>query len=199
VGRRVGAWRKLAVLAVALVALSITFASVFVYYPVTATISPVPPPVKFEPGTNAGQADLSGTIGVSIGVDETSLTVTIHPTYQTAIYKNVSVIKNYDTKSYNVWIIVRTAANLPSGSNLSVCFVKSPYSRSTTNFPVPQYTGTMECVSLTATGTYSIGTLDAEEKWEVDVYSYIPEGASLPSTTEARIHLVYSPSSETPP
>jgi hypothetical protein len=53
--------RNLLSLALALltaVALSIAFAAVFSYYPVSIAISPVLPPVYFASGKNAGQNDL---------------------------------------------------------------------------------------------------------------------------------------------
>ncbi|MGC9011912.1 hypothetical protein, partial [Thermogladius sp.] len=91
--------RVLALVAVA-VFTSIVFASVFVYYPVSVTVSPVSPPVYFEYGTNANQPDLGGanTIDVTLGANKTSLTITIHPTYWVSYYKNVSLIVNGDSK-----------------------------------------------------------------------------------------------------
>ena len=58
------------------------FASVFVYYPATITVSPVIPPVVFATGSNAGQPDLGygNTIQVITGSNGTKLDVTIHPT-----------------------------------------------------------------------------------------------------------------------
>jgi hypothetical protein len=196
------------------VVISIAFASVFVYYPMAVTLQPVSPPVYFVAGTNSNQDDLgSGNkISVSIGSNGASLNITVHPTYQTTIYKNVTKIVNSDSKAYYVWINIRwtnisitasplgsTFSTQNSQSNITICFVSS--SRSTSDFPTPSYTVDVKCVSLQSTGLTKIGTLPAGGSWEIDLYVYIPEGASgITSTTyTALIHLIYTPSGETPP
>jgi len=196
------------------VVISIAFASVFVYYPMAVTLQPVQPPVYFATGTNSDQDDLgSGNkISVSIGSNAMSLNITVHPTYQTAVYKSVAKIVNSDSKAYNVYIYVRwtnisitanplgsTFSTQNSQSNITICFVSS--SRSTSGFPTPGYTVDYKCVSLQSTGLTYIGSLSAGGSWDIDLYVYIPEGAyGITSTTyTALIHLIYTPSSETPP
>jgi len=96
------------------VVISIAFASVFVYYPMEVKLRPVSPPVYFAAGTNSNQDDLGNgnTISVSIGSNGGSLIVTVHPTYQTAVYKSVAKIVNSDSKAYNVYVYVKRALHL---------------------------------------------------------------------------------------
>jgi len=202
------------------VVISIAFASVFVYYPMAVTLQPVEEPIYFVESTNSNQNDLGGigrvytsnTISVSIGSNGTSLNITVHPTYQTAVYKSVAKIVNRDQKGYDVWINIRwtnisitasplgsTFSTQDSQSNITICFVGS--SRSTSGFPTPGYTVDVKCVSLQSTGLTKIGSLPAGGSWDIDLYVYIPEGAyDITSTTyTALIHLIYTPSGETPP
>jgi hypothetical protein len=205
------------------VVISIAFASVFVYYPMAVTLQPVSPPVYFAAGTNSNQNDLgssggtSNTIYVSIGSNKTSLTITVHPTYQTAVYKSVARIVNGDSKAYNVWIYIRdtnisiTASPLGStfstqsqSSDVKICFRSSSTSgKTTSDFPTPGYTNVITCVSLQSTGLTYIGSLLASSSWDIDLYVYIPEGAYgiTSNTYTALIHLIYTTasSSETPP
>lgn len=179
---------------------SIGFASVFAYYPMTVTLTPVAPPVYFELGSNANKEDLGtgNIIQVTLGDSKASATVTIHPTRQTTYYKDVIKIKNDDNKAYRVYIRIVEPANLAlAGSKAQICFFKGG-ARGMTGHPEPSPTG-VDCYSLTSTGTYGVGTLSADGTWEVDFYVYIPEGGTLPSQTTAKLYLIYSPSEETPP
>jgi len=89
--------RKLIALLAIATLISIVNASVFVYYPITLTISPQNPPVVFLEGSNAGGNDLWGnTITVNTG-DGTSLTIEVHPTLQKNYYYNITEIKNNDS------------------------------------------------------------------------------------------------------
>ena len=201
------------------VVISIAFASVFVYYPMAVTLKPVQRTVYFEKGSNADKDDLGSgnSISVSIGSNATSLNITVHPTYQTAVYKSVARIRNDDSKAYNVSINVRSSItpitgtgsafstqNSQTQSNITICFVGS--SRSTSGFPTPDYSVDVKCVSLQSTGLTNIGLLNGGDSWEIDLYVYIPEGASgiISNTYTAQIHLIYTPyngqpSSESPP
>lgn len=185
---------------VAVLMMSYAFASVFVYYPVNVNLSPVSPPIRFLDGSNANQNDLGGggspyasnTIGVTIGSDGASLTLTLHPTKQHNYYRNVSLIQNTDGKAYYITIRVNTAASLPSGSVARLLI----YDR-------PSGGAKVADVSLLATGdTSATATISASgtpgSVWRIDLYIFIPEG-STPSATSANIQLIYSPSSETPP
>jgi len=199
-----------AVLAIAALLLSsLGFASVFTYYPVTVNISPVAPPVNFTAGSNAGQPDLGAgnTIGVSLGPSGASATITIHPTFQTTYYKNITLIKNWESgagaKAYKVYIKVVSQASLPSGSTAKIYIYSQGATRSLTGFPNPAPdSGTyVASVSLLSTGTTPtfIGTLNAGSAWEVDVLVYIPESSTTPGSTTAQIQLIYTPSGEEPP
>jgi hypothetical protein len=186
-------------LAIAII-LSYAYSSVFVYYPINVSLQPVSPPVKFLAGSNANRDDLGGggspyvsnTIGVSIGSDGASLTLTLHPTKQHNYYRNVSLIQNTDGKAYYITIRVNTAANLTSGSQARLLIYDAPSG------------GTKVAdVSLLATGdTSATATIAASGNpgsiWRIDLYIFIPEGSSV-SATSASLQLIYSPSNETPP
>jgi len=197
--------RNLLSLALALltaIALSIAFAAVFSYYPVSITISPVSPPVYFEYGKNANQSDLGTgkTITVTVGSSKTSVSITIHPTYRVTYYKNVTLIVNSDTsKAYNIYLRVATpAAKLSSGASAVVYVYSKNASRSLSGYPTPTPSGYVESVDLTSAGTTWIGYLSGGSAYEIDIYVYIPEGTS-PSQTSAGLLLIASPSSESPP
>ena len=182
------------------IALSIAFAAVFSYYPVSITISPVSPPVYFATGENAGQDDLwaNNKITVSVGSNRTSVSITIHPTYQVTYYKNVTLIVNNDTKAYNISLRVASVASLPSGASAVVYVYSKNASRSLSGYPKPTPSGYVKNVSLTSTGTTWIGYLSRGSAYEIDIYVYIPEGTS-PSSISAGLLLIASPSSESPP
>ncbi|MEM2671811.1 MAG: hypothetical protein QXI64_10165 [Sulfolobales archaeon] len=190
----------LVAVSIAVLAISHVFASVFVYYPVTVNLSPVSPPIKFLAGSNANQNDLGGggspyvsnTIGVTIGSDGASLTLTLHPTKQHNYYRNVSLIQNTDGKAYYITIRVNTAASLPSGSVARLLI----YDR-------PSGGAKVADVSLLATGdTSATATISASGNpgsvWRIDLYIFIPEGSTA-SATSASLQLIYSPSNEAPP
>ncbi|MCE4603169.1 MAG: hypothetical protein F7B18_08295 [Desulfurococcales archaeon] len=76
----------------------IVLASVFVYNPITGQLVTTAPAIIFQPGTNAGQADLGGnTITVSLSPSQTSASVLLHPTYQITYYKDILEVNNTDT------------------------------------------------------------------------------------------------------
>ncbi|MCS7366871.1 MAG: hypothetical protein NDF52_03225 [archaeon YNP-WB-062] len=194
--------RRAVVLALAAtIILSIAFSSVFVYYPITAQISPVSPPVILDSGSNAGKSDLSGsnTIGVSIGTNKTSATITIHPTYQASYYENVTIIRNTDSKSYTVTLKVYTAVSgLPSDSKVLLYLFSKGATRSlsgwSSNNLAPASDSYLAVLDLTQTTTATV-TLSGGSIVEVDILVYIPEGYKMPtSTVTANIYLVYTPS-----
>ncbi|MGC9069126.1 MAG: hypothetical protein ACP5IZ_09165 [Thermoprotei archaeon] len=181
---------------------SIAFASAFQYYPTYITLSPVAPPVTFDNGKNANQPDLgpTNTITVTLGANKTSLSITIHPTYQTAYYKNTTIIINTDTKAYNIYMRVTTPATLPAGSSATIYVYNKGATRTLTGFPTPAPSGEyIATVSLLTTGTTLIGSLSASGVYEIDIYTVIPEGVTLPAQTTANVLLIYTPSGETPP
>jgi hypothetical protein len=184
------------------IALSIAFAAVFSYYPVSIAISPVSPPVYFATGSNANTNDLGAdnTIAVSVGSSNTNVSITIHPTYQVTYYKNVTLIVNSDSKAYNISLRVVTAASLSSGARAVVYVYNKNATRSLSGYPPTlEPSGYVKNVSLTSTGTTYIGSLSGGSVYEIDIYVYIPEGTRLPSSTTASLLLIASPSSESPP
>lgn len=178
--------RKLLLLAL-LIALpiSVAVAAVFIYYPMHVNVQQLAPPVQFATGTNSGQSDLEGqTIGVSIGENKTSVTLSLHPTYQRAYYKDILHIKNTGTSTYQVYVRVDTPISLPTGGYAKMYIIT----------PSNTYT-----VDLTTTGTTTIGSMASGADWQVDVEIYIPEGNPT-ITGSASVSLIYTPETgETPP
>jgi hypothetical protein len=136
---------------------------------------------------------------VNVGSNSTSVSITIHPTYQVTHYKNVTLIVNSDTKAYNIYLRVASAASLPSEASAVVYVYSKGASRSLSGYPKPTPSGYVNSVDLTSTDTTYIGSLSGGSAYEIDIYVYIPEGTRLPSSTTARLLLIASPSSESPP
>ncbi len=166
--------------------IAVVNASVFTYYPITLNVSPVTPPIVFSSGTNTSQPDLRGNkIYVNIGPNNASLTITVHPTYQTTYYKNITIIKNLDTKAYYIAIRVTTPL---SGPTLAQMLIYDNANK------------LVFTVDLLTTGTYPANPvlLSAGAWYRIDLKFTYPEGSELTSST-AQVQLIYSPSSETPP
>jgi hypothetical protein len=183
-------------LAIAII-LSYAFASVFVYYPITVYLSPVSPPIVFQYGSNANEDDLGdgNTIGVSIGSDGASLTLTLHPTSHHNYYKDVSRIENTDGKAYYITIRVITAipaAGLPSEFRAVLLIYDESSGARVANVNLLATGDTSASATISAYG-------DPGSVWRIDLYIYIPEGSSISGTLTASLQLIYSPSSETPP
>ncbi|MEM1745405.1 MAG: hypothetical protein QXL08_00785 [Candidatus Nezhaarchaeales archaeon] len=187
-------------------------ASVFAYYPFQLTVSPVSPPVTFEYGSNANQDDLGSTgsssnkIKVSISPSGTSVTVEIHPTYNTTYYKNVTLLRNSDSKAYKVYLIIsEKQESLPSGSEVYLIVYNSSATRNLTGYPNPEpasntYVNKIELVNTDTDTPTSIGTLNGDAVWEFDFLVRIPEGNSIENaSTIFKMHIVYTPSAEAPP
>jgi len=153
--------------------------------------------VTFKLGSNANQPDLQSpnTIDVSIGANKTSVSLTVHPTYQTVYYKNISLIANNDAKAYNMAIKVDTPiSGLPSGSVAKAYIYAAGATRTLSGSPPAPRSGYIAVVDLTTSGLTTIGSLSSGSDYEIDIYTYIPEGTTLPSSpTTAQLYLVYSP------
>ena len=177
--------KKIAFLVAVLAFLAIpVMASVFVYLPINMRLTQISPPITFALGTNANQADLEGnTIGVSLGTNSSSATLSLHPTYQTTYYEDILKINDAGTKNYNVTLRVVTPVSLPSGG-----WAKLIVKTGTTTYSI----------DLTTSGDTSLGTIASGSSWQVDVEIYIPEGNAL-VTTSASLQLIYTPESGTPP
>ena len=178
-------FKSIVILAFSL-AVAIAFASVFVYYPITLDTSPVAPPVKFDPGSNAGQPDLSGSITVNIGANGTSVSITLHPTYQKTYYKNITIINNTAATAFHIWIRVNTQVSLNPGDTAVMNIYDS----------LGNFVGT---VDLTVTGDTYVGQVSGNDWFRIDVEYNIAEGNLLPSLSTADIEIIYSPVYETPP
>ncbi|MEM2528219.1 MAG: hypothetical protein QXG40_02350 [Ignisphaera sp.] len=168
---------------------SIAFASVFAYYPLTITVSPQAPGVRFGAGSNAGEPDIGtgNTISTTIGQNGTSVSITIHPTYQENYYKNVTVITNSDNNAMNVYLIFDSvSSNLPT--------VKLFVYEGTTKVTV------LDIASQSIGTPIRVGQIASGKTWQIDLYVKIPEGTSITGAQyQVTARLVYTPSSETPP
>ncbi|AFH42359.1 hypothetical protein [Fervidicoccus fontis] len=168
------------------VALAVVYASVFVYNPVTLSLSPVSNPIQLLAGTNAGSHDLvsGNTITVTPGNNQSSLSITIHPTYQYTDYENIAIIKNTDSQSYNVWISVNNPiSGLPSGSHV---------------YLIVNGTIKGDLLTLSSSSPLNLGTLSGGNEYVIGLHVYIPEGSTLPSSASGSLYIIYSPSPETP-
>lgn len=101
---------------IATILVSVVFASVFVYYPVTVNVSPTTPPVVFSEGSNSRGKDLYGTtIEVTIDPTGTSASVTLHPTYQKTYYADILRIKNQDAGNA-YYVRIKVAETILNGN-----------------------------------------------------------------------------------
>ncbi len=183
----------------ALVLLSVVVAAVnaavFVYNPVNLNLSTVKPPIIFEEGSNAGGSDLGGNnIGVDISSSHTGVTITVHPTYGTTYYKNITVIENQGTETY--YVAFKVEDSLYDSKISSALLIVKDQSGTT------KYT-----LDLTNTGTTDWAlTLNGGVKYYVDLSITIdgstgsPDQAPSLGDTQAKVSLIYSPqNTESPP
>jgi hypothetical protein len=181
--------RVFAALLLPLILLAIAYSGVFVHYPVSVSTSPVSPPVIFLPGSNANAQDIRGNniIEVAISPQNTSLSITVHPTFQNNYYRNVSLIANIDIKAYNVTIRVTTPlSGYPPGSMARLLIFDSPSDGNQ-----------LASVDLLGTGDTFISQISAGGIWRIDLFIVIPE-PTLPQNSTAKLLLIYSPTSEAP-
>jgi len=189
--------RLIALIGIA-IAIAIINATVFVYYLMQINVSTVPPPIIFSLGSNANKPDLGtgNTIMASISNANTSLDITVHPTYQTNYYKDIARIVNLDTsKSY--YIYVKVSDPLSPGGNLT-----------SAKLIIRDAGGTVASIDIDSTSTTPIyvGSLSANSQWSIDlklVLSNVGSGtySQAPKITDnsAKIELIYSLAQETPP
>ena len=181
--------KLIALLAIATL-ISIVNASVFVYYPITLTISPQQPPVIFQKGDNADKPDLWGnTISVIIGDEGTSLSISIHPTLQRNYYYNISMIVNQD--SSNAYYIKFRVTSPITDSRVSVAYL------------VLNNDGTQYLIDLKSGNLQPSDwiTLSGSEKYRVDLYIELKDYTGSPSSIEVKLDLIITTTSttETPP
>ncbi|HEU97257.1 MAG TPA: hypothetical protein ENO36_00170 [Fervidicoccus fontis] len=164
------------------------FASVFVYYPVSVAATPTAPPVIFAEGSNAGGKDLYGTntIGVTVSQANTSLSITVHPTYQITYYKNITLIKNLDSNAYYIAFRVNTAATDTNLQSAQLIIKDSSDNIVTT-------------INLMTTSTSSWIQIPANSQYTVDLNITYTAGASSTYSSApgngftASLQLIYSP------
>ena len=164
--------------------------AVFVYLPGNITIQSVEPPVYFDLGTNANQADLAGnTISVTLGTNKSSFSLTLHPTYQKTYYEDVVKIVN---------------PALPAGDNYFfgikvVTAMGAPFTTAQMNI-YDSANNLILSVDLTSATLQGWPTaLNDNTVYRVDFLFVLPEGSKLPGAVTVQIELVYSPQSATSP
>jgi len=183
--------RKVLILAFIAVVAALVNAAVFVYYPITVSITGYQP-IVFDYGSNANQPDLWGDnyINVTLGLNGASVAIAIHPTYQHTYYHNVTLVKNVDySKSYYLaFRVTQPVTGWPDESVVKMIIYSSDGVK-------------IGEVDLKQSYTTSwIGPLNAGDYYRIDFYIYYPEGYRLPRNTQIQLQLVYSPQNiESPP
>jgi hypothetical protein len=177
--------------------ISVVNAALFVYYDASITAQGQRPPVVFAPGKNANGADLWGnTIGVTIDSTNTTLTITVHPTYRTHFYRNITLIVNQDTvNSYYL------------AFNIITPFTNTKITQAKLFIRSLDGSTTYATINLLTTGVQGWPiTLAGNQKLRIDLFLVITPGASdtfnnAPFTSDScTLQLVYSPqNAETPP
>jgi len=169
--------------------ISVVNAALFVYYDVKITAQGQKPPVVFAPGSNANGKDLWGyPIQVSIDSTNTSLTITVHPTYRTHLYRNITLIVNQD--SANAYYLAFNVTTAFTNTKITVAklFIKT-------------LAGTpIATIDLKATGVQGwYITLPANGKLRIDLFLVITPGPGDDynnppfSSDSAELQLIYSP------
>ena len=170
----------------------IVLASVFVYNPITGQLVTTTPAIIFQPGANAGQADLgnNNTITVSLSPSQTSASVLLHPTYQKTYYKDILEVNNTDANT-TYYILLRVTDPL-SDTKVVEAFA---YLKDTA--------GTvLATLDLTLAGTETVWIpIPANTKYIIDFSFVISDGTgdspnTAPSLTDTQfaIDLIYSTS-----
>ncbi|MGC9115289.1 MAG: hypothetical protein ACP5HH_04730, partial [Fervidicoccaceae archaeon] len=150
------------------------FASVFVYYPVSVAATPTAPPVIFAEGSNANKADLYGnTITVSISQANTSLSITVHPTYQKTYYKNITLIKNLDSNAYYIAFRVNPVSTTDTNLQSVQLIIKDSSDNIVTTIDL----------MTTSTSTSSWIQIPANSQYTVDLSISYSAGASSTYTS----------------
>lgn len=159
-------------------------AYVFTYYPLIMNINPVAPPIIFKYGGGTGKADLRGTIiTVSIGDANTSLSITIHPTYQKTYYKDIARINNTDVNAYYIMIEVSTPLTNTKITSAKLYFYEENVKK-------------LE-VNLLTTGRSSYVQINGKAEWRINVEIEISEtGGSYNNppfiSDTVKLKLIYS-------
>jgi len=165
--------------------------AVFVYLPGDITVSPVAPPVIFQPGSNANGADLAGlTISVTIGANSSSFSITVHPTYQRTYYHDVVQISNPTTPAgdnYFFGVNVLTPLGSPYRSAQMIIW--------DTGSGAPVLLVDLQQAGLQGWPT----SLPDGAVYRVDFVFELPEGVALPAPATVQIEFVYSPQNTVAP
>jgi len=177
--------KELIVLTILLaVAVSVVNAAVFVYYPMEISAIWVRYPIKFEVGSNAGEADIDGTITVSLGDGDTTATITVHPSRRgTTRYKDILRIVNNGTQAYYIGF-----ANITETFNAPISTAKLLLYNATNN----DYIGEVNLMSNN--NVWPGWRLNADQSIRVDLLLKI--SAESYGSDTAKLSLVYSPTYE---
>lgn len=182
-----------AVLATAMFLAGAAFAGVFVYQPASISVTYSEPPVVFELGSNANRPDVGAGrfINVTLGLNKTSVSIQINPTYQRTYYKNITLIVNRDTKPYAVFAVVRSRSdNAPANATIFMYIYSGD-----------SLISTIDLRGVPLNASISIGTLGASAHWRIDFLSVAPEGFPLAGRfINVTMEIVYTATlDETPP
>jgi len=163
-----------------------------VYYGVSITAQGQIPPVVFAPGKSANGKDLwNFTIEVSMDSTNTSLTITVHPTYRTHLYRNITLIVNRD--STNIYYLAFNVTKAFDINNTKITQAK---------LLIKTLAGALiATINLKETGVQGwYITLPANGKLRIDLFLVIAPGSNDdfddPPFTEAisaELQLIYSP------
>ncbi len=177
-------------LVVGLAAVALAFAavsaSVFVYFPATLNAAYQAPPVKFELGSNANGQDLGGnSISVTLGANQTSANITLHPTYQKTYYLGVLNITNTDTNTY--YLMLKLSGTSSIGATVVVHVIDS--------------NGDEVATVSTSNPTTGWFQIPGGASYRVDVEFQVPEGTKIVGVTDKfTLDLIISmTNTETPP
>jgi len=173
--------RIVALAAALIAAVAVANAAVFVYYPANVKVVPQQPPIVFDEGTNANQADLLGnTIEVSIAQNKTEVNITVHPTLQYTYYYNILVVNNTDSNAYYVNFYVNFTNFTASFQEAYLVINGQKY--------------------LIQNGQFVLSTpltLNANEYINVSLLFYAPDSQQFQGNVVIDLQLVYSPTTET--
>jgi hypothetical protein len=184
---------RLAILALLAVGVAVANASVFVFYPGNVQLSTVKPPIIFSLGDNAGKQDLGNgnTITVTLGAANTSVSITVHPTYEITYYKNITVINNTDNQPYYFCVNVADAFTDSKITQAKLLIYNGLGDDATLIKTVDLKTTTNGCTADTEIGAGANFRVDL--LIQIDETGGSPDSAPSLSDTSATFQLVYSP------
>ncbi len=166
--------------------LGIALAHVTTFFPISLSINPQNATVIFEPGSNANAVDAGGPISVETGTSNTTLSITIHPTFETTYYQNISIIRNKSSNAVTINLTVvqpLDATQWPTGSKAYLLLFDSSTTSRVYDFTdfatgFVNVTNAVRALDLTQEDSVTV-TLDGNDFYQVDLLIYIPDTTNL--------------------